>query len=311
MSFLVAKWEGVVPEPGLYLGTPEERYHDDPTPEPSLSASVAKIAFEKALSKAQAAHPRLRLPDYPEDETGEEERSPMWYQDVGSAVHSLSLRAGQQVECAPYQNWRSKDAQQYRAECRNARRITLIPRYYDMAMRMAAKLQPRLIDLMGSDFAAEAMAASRDTKYGYWVRSLLDGTSVDLRQIVELKTTAQDASPAAAGRTVNRNGNVFQSQFYLRNLDNLDPGGMGKRRFNWIFQEFSYPHEIAILHPDPALSSAGDTKVEAAMFLWSKALKSGQWPGYPKESQSVGPEPWMLRDLEERMMMDEELQDAF
>jgi hypothetical protein len=309
MTFLVAKWEGVVPEPGLYLGTPEERYHADPCPDPSLSASVAKIAFDKAMSKAQAAHPRLRLPDYPEDDT-EEERSPMWYQEVGSAVHSLALRSGQDVECSPYRNWRSKDAQQLRAEARNERRILLVPKYYDMAHRMAAKLQPRLFDLMGEDFAAEAMACSKDSKYGYWVRSLFDGTSVDLRRIVELKTTAQDASPAAAQRTVNRNGNHFQSQFYLRNLDNLDPGGMGRRRYNWVFQEFEYPYEIAILHPDPALMSAGDTKVEAAMFLWDKALKSGQWPGYPKESLSVGPEPWMLRDLEERMMMDEELQDA-
>jgi hypothetical protein len=310
VSFLVAKWEGVVPEPGLYLGTPEERYHLDPCPDPSLSAGVAKIAFEKSLSKAQAAHPRLRLPDYPEDEEDEEERSPPWYMDVGAAVHSLALRSGRPVECSPYRDWRTKDAKQYRAECRNERRIPLVPKYYDMAQRMAAKLQPRLTNLMGSDFAAEAMACSRDQKYDYWVRSLFDGTSVDLRQVVELKTTAQDASPAAAQRTVNRNGNHFQSQFYLRNLDNLDPGGMGKRRYNWVFQEFSYPYEIAILHPDPALMSAGDTKVEAAMFLWNKALHADEWPGYPRESLSVGPEPWMLRDLEERMMMDEELQDV-
>ena len=309
MSFLVAKWEGVVPEPGLYLGTPEERYHMDPCPDPSLSASVAKIAFDKCMSKAQAAHPRLRLPDYPEEEV-EEDRSPAWYMEVGSAVHSLALRSGQEVECAPYQNWRTKDAQQYRAECRARRVILLTPKRYDMAQRMAAKLQPKLINLMGSDFAAEAMTCAKDSKYGWWTRSLSDGVSTDLRQIVEVKTTGQDASPAAAQRTVNRNGNIFQAQFHQRTLDSLDPAGVGRRRYNWVFQEFDYPYEVCLLHPDPALMSAGDTKVEAACFLWDKALKSGRWPGYPEESQSVGPEPWMLRDLEERMMMDEELQDA-
>jgi hypothetical protein len=306
MSFAVSRWVGVVPEPGLYLGTPEERYHLDPCPDPSLSSSVAKIAVQKALSKARAAHPRLRLPDYPEEENGDDDASPKWYQEVGSAVHSMALRSGPEIECAPYQNWRTKDAQQYRAEQRAARRITLIPKHYDRACRMAAKLQPILFDLMGKDFAAEAMACSQDEEHGFWVRSLMDGTSVDLREIVEIKTTQMDANPRAAQRTVNRNGNQFQAAFYLRNLDNLDPTGLGKRRYNWLYQEFAYPYEVAILHPDPALLSAGDEEVAMAMRLWRHALETGEWPGYPRQSQSVGPENFMLRDLEERLLMMEE-----
>lgn len=312
MSFLVAQWEGVVPEPGLYLGTPEERYHADPAPEPSLSASVAKIGFTKAMSKARAAHPRLRLPDYPgEDEGDEGGRSPTWYMDVGSAVHSLALRSGKTIEHFEVEHWRKKDDQQRRALSRFEGRIPLKTAHYDIACRMAVKLQPILFDLMGKDFAAEAMACSKDDEHGFWVRSLLDGTSTDLRQIVEVKTTQMDANPRAAQRTVNRNGNQFQASFYLRNLDNLDPTGIGRRRYNWLYQEFEYPYEVAILHPDPALLSAGDEEVAAAMKLWDRALKTGNWPGYPRESIPVGPENFMLRDLEERLLMvDEELQDG-
>jgi hypothetical protein len=306
MSFLVTKWEGVVAEPGLYLGTPEERYHDDPCPDPSLSASVAKIAAQKALSKARAAHPRLRLPDYPEDPDSDDgERSPTWYMEVGSAVHSLSLGWGQDPVEVPVPNWRKKDAQELRALLRAERKIPLLTKHYDLAYRMAAKLRPILIDLMGEDFAPEAMACAKDHEHGFWTRSLSDGASTDLRQIVEVKTTQMDASPRAAQRTVNRNNNQFQAAFHLRTLDSLDPEGRGKRRYNWVYQEFAYPYEVCTLHPDPALLSAGDEEVEMAMRLWRRALETGEWPGYPRKSISVGPENFMLRDLEERLLMDE------
>ena len=307
MSFHVARWEGLVTAPGIYLGTPEERYHDDPCPEPSLSATVAKIAFEKCLSKARAKHPRLRLPDYPEDEE-EEDRNPPWYVDVGSAVHSLALRSGQEVVHVAVKDWRSKDAQRIRAEYRNARCVPLKTKHYDVAQRMATRLQPFLFNLLGTDFAAEAMACSQHGDYGWWLRSLLDGASTDLRVLADVKTTSLDVSPRAAGRTVNRNGNQFQSSFYVKNLDQLDPAGMGRRKFHFVFQEVEYPHEISIVHPDPALMSLGDDQVEASMRLWDRAMKSGEFPGYPQASQSVGPENWAMRELQERLMMDEELQ---
>lgn len=306
MSFHVARWEGVVTQPGLYLGTPEERYHADPCPDPSLSATVAKIGFEKCLSKARAAHPRLRLPDYPEDPPTED-KNPPWYMDVGSAVHSVALRSGPQVVLVQANDWRTKDAQRIRTELRMERCIPLLPKHYDLAMRMATKLQPILFDQLGTNFAAEAMAVSQ-SEYGWWTRSLLDAASPDLRKIVDLKTTALDMSPRQAGRTVNRNGNQFQSSFYERNLDRLDPGGMGRRQFLFIFMEFSYPYEVAIVYPDEALKTVGDQQVDAAMRLWDHGMTTGEWPGYPKEPQPVKPENWTLRELEDHLMMDEALQ---
>lgn len=110
MTVYVAPWEGLVTQPGLYLSTPEERYHSDPCPEPSLSASVAKIALNKAMSKARAAHPRLRDDDYPADLVAaeEEEKVITWYMDVGSAVHTLSLRAGPLITEVRADNWKKR-----------------------------------------------------------------------------------------------------------------------------------------------------------------------------------------------------------
>jgi hypothetical protein len=304
VTFKAAIWEGVVDGPGLYLGTPEERYFADPCPDPSLNASVAKIAYEKCLSKAKAAHPRLRDPDYPED-ADEDDATPSvpWYVDVGSAVHSLALRAGKPVVQVRAKNWRKGDEKELRAALRAERKIPLLTKHYDLAHRMAGRLQPVLINLLGQDFAAEAMACSQ-SEYGWWMRSLMDASSTDLRSIVDLKCTALDMSPRAAGRTMNRNGNTFQSSFYQRNLDQLDPGSMGRRRFTFAFIEFEYPHEIAMVHPDEALKTVGDGEVAAAMRLWDRAMRTGEWPGYPTESQPVSPENWKMRDFEDREMME-------
>jgi hypothetical protein len=306
VTFAVKQWEGVVDGPGLYLGVPEDIYHSDACPEPSLSASVAKIGLQKSMRKARAAHPRLREPDFPEDmDDDETERSPPWYIDVGSAVHSIALGAGQPVVQVRAPNWRKGDAKDMRKALRADRKIPLLTKHYDLAQRMATTLRPVLRDLLGNTWAAEAMACSKDSEYGFWVRSLMDGVSTDLRTIVDVKTTSLDMSPREAGRTVNKNGNTFQSSFYTRNLDNLDPGGMGRRAFCFVFCEVEYPHETAIVHPDEALKTMGDMQVSAACKLWDRALRSGEWPGYPREPQSIGPEGWAMREVESRLAMDD------
>ncbi len=306
MTFAVKQWEGVVDGPGLFLGVDEERYHGDPAPLPSLSASVAKIGLQKSMRKARAAHPRLREPDFPEDmDDDETERSPPWYVDVGSAVHSIALGAGQPVVQVRAPNWRKGDAKDMRKALRADRKIPLLTKHYDLAQRMATTLRPVLRDLLGNTWAAEAMACSKDSEYGFWVRSLMDGVSTDLRTIVDVKTTSLDMSPREAGRTVNSNDNCFQSAFYTRNLDNLDPGGMGRRRFQFLFIEVPYPHEIALVHCDEALSTIGDQEVSAACKLWDRALRTNEWPGYPRESQAIGPEGWAIRKLENRLMADD------
>ena len=302
MAVHVARWEGLVTQPGLYLGTPEQRYHDDPCPEPSLSATVAKIGLNKAMSKARAAHPRLRGLDYPEDllEAEEEEKVIAWFMDVGSAVHSLSLGAGPLITEVKADNWRGKENGQLKKDIRAEGRIPLLTKHWNLAHRMAKRLRPALVNLMGENFPAEVMACAK-SEHGWWIRSLFDGAAPDLRVICDVKATQLDVSPQEAQRTVNRNGNQFQSSFYNYNADRLDPKGMGRRKFVFAFQEMQYPHEIAMVYPDEALKTKGDMEVEAAMRLWDRAMKTGEWPGYPTEPIPVSPENWAIRKMEERL----------
>jgi hypothetical protein len=302
MTFHVAPWEGFVTEPGLYLGTPEERYHSDPCPEPSLSATVAKIALNKAMSKAKAAHPRLRGDDYPQDllDAEDDERVIQWFMDVGSAVHSLSLGAGPSITEIRAPNYKKKDAQELKKEIRAAGRIPLLTKHWNLAHRMAQRLRPVLVNLMGEDFPAEVMACSK-SEHGWWIRSLMDGASPDLRVICDVKTTQLDMSPREAARTVNRNQNAFQSEFYEYNADRLDPGGIGRRKWYFIYQEMDWPHEIAIVYPDEALKTKGRMEVEAAMRLWDRAMKTGEFPGYSLEPLPIAPENWAMRALEMRL----------
>lgn len=306
MSFHAEVWDGLVKGPGLYLGIPAERYHADPTPEPSLSASVAKIAWEKSLRKAKEAHPRLRSPDYPEDPQ-ETDVTPPWYVEVGRAAHTLTLGAGAEPVWVSYSNWRTKDAREERDAIYKEGRIPLLKKHYDLAERMAKEARPFIKELFGAETITEAMICSQEN--GFWRRSLIDVTSVDLRRLGDFKTTSRDMSPLQASRAVSLNGNEFQASFYTRNADALDPDGIGRREFYFVFQEVEYPHELSVVFCDEALKSQGDIEVENAIRLWDRAMKTGNFPGYDRKPYSVGPENWAIRRLEDRLAMDESLRE--
>ena len=60
-----------VTEPGIYADFPVADYFADPTPEPSLTQTLAKLLLERAPIHAKYAHPRLTpvVPD--EDDPAE------------------------------------------------------------------------------------------------------------------------------------------------------------------------------------------------------------------------------------------------
>jgi hypothetical protein len=304
--FLTEIWQGVVSGPGLYLGVPAARYHLDPCPEPSLSASVAKIAFNRSLKHAKAAHPRLRDPDFPEDDDTEE-RSRPWYMEVGSACHTLVLGRGEEPVEIKVPNFRKKDAQEQRDLARAQGKIPLITKHYDIAHRMAAVARPVVENLLGAEFLAESMVCSEEK--GMWRRSLLDAASFDLRNICDLKTTSLEMSPQQAARTVNRANNAFQAAYYIRNADNIDPSGMGRRRFLFAYIETEYPYEMSVVYPDEALMTKADAEVNAACIIWDRAMRTGVWPGYSREPFPIAPENWMMRQFEDRMLMDDTLKE--
>ncbi|MES2724880.1 MAG: PD-(D/E)XK nuclease-like domain-containing protein [Pseudomonadota bacterium] len=303
----VTLWHKEVDGPGLYLGIPMTDYRADPCPVPSLNSSVARLCLERSLAHAAAAHPRITPVEPDEDD---EESSPTRAMDIGSAAHSLAFGIGARIALIHAKNWRTKAAQEARKAAWAAGEIPLLPKELRRAEAMAAISRPIIDDLLGGSLVAEAMMVWRDAK-GFWFRGLIDRMRADARVVIDYKTTGRIASPEEATRLVYSSGAYFQEAFYRRGLDALDPAGVGRRRFCFLYQEQEPPFTACLVELSEAGRSMADEEVQAAINVWQRGLVTGDWPGYPLGPHVASPPDWMMTRWTRRAETDETLNPHF
>lgn len=284
-------WTGAIDGPGLYLGVDMDTYRADPCPAPSLNSSIARLALMRSLAHAKAAHPKIAdIPDDPEDET---EKVITRAMDIGSAAHSLSFGVGAEIAVFHSPNWKKKADQEAKKLAREAGEIPLLAKDYRKAKAMADISGPVIAALLEGSLVAEAMIAWQDPG-GFWRRGLIDRMRADARVVIDYKTTGLLAAPADAAKLVFSQGHYFQEAFYRRGLDVLDPGGRGRRRFCFLYQEQEPPFTLCLIETDEAGRTYGDEQVEVACNLWDEALVTGHWPGYPLGPHIATPPTWLL-----------------
>ena len=106
----------------------------------------------------------------------------------------------------------------------------------------------------------------------------------------DVKTTEASASPQAWGRLLFNMGYDFQDAFYRRGLRKL---GISEEAYLlFVAVEIEPPHPIATHRCGMAAAALADQKVESAIALWGHCLKTGQWPGYGRETAWHDPKPW-------------------
>lgn len=262
--------------PGLYRDFPETDYHADPCPDPSLSRSIAKIIARKSPRHAFVAHPRLN-PDY-----GKKARSDVF--DLGTACHTAVLNKGQGIVPAPFDDWRTNAAKEFREQARARGVVPLLTEQYDRVdtMRDAIMAQlpehglSHLFDHAKGD--SEVMAACIDPVAG-WSRILIDWLTADL-EIWDLKTTDIDLSweDGSIGRYCSSQGFEWQHAFYERTMLNLYPEMEGRLKFRFLICEVKPPFQIYPVElPNDALAKGRDA-VAKACAKWASAKKDGTWP---------------------------------
>ncbi len=296
-------WDGELKGPGLYLGVPMDVYRADPCPAPSLNASVAKLALNRSLAHVAAAHPKVTPVEPDEDD---EEKSPTRAMDIGSAAHALAFGVGASIALIHAKNWKKKADQEAKKAAYEAGEIPLIPKEYRRAKAMADISRPIINDLLGGSIVAEAMMVWRDEK-GFWYRGLIDRMRGDARVVIDYKTTGRIASPEEASKLVYTTDAYFQEGFYRRGLDALDPGGMGRRRFCFLYQEQDAPFTPCLVETSEAGRTAADEMVEASINVWQRGLVTGEWPGYPLGPHIASPPDWLLNRWTHRAETDETL----
>jgi hypothetical protein len=278
--------------PGFHDMTDAE-YHSDPCPQPSLSASIAKVLIGKSPLHAWYAHPKLN-PDY------EPERHSAF--DIGTAAHEALLLGMDRVHVIHAKDWRKAETQAERDEARAAGKIPILAGQYrnlsDMltVAQIAIKQCPDLSGMTLADGRAEQAMVWREGPT--WCRSKMDWIANDHSLIIDYKTTSGSAEPNDWTRTsLVTNGNDLQAAFYRRGVKAIT----GKSAaFVFLVQEIKPPFACSFIGMPPAFLALGEAKLADALDTWARCMKSGHWPGYSPRICWAEPPAWAEMRYQEK-----------
>jgi hypothetical protein len=277
--------------PGIHRDISEDRYHGDPCPEPSLSASLATILLEQSPRHAWHAHPRLN-PQPPAE-------APSRAMDTGSAIHKLILGKGRDLEVVQAADYRTAEARKVRDAARAAGKTPLLVADLEAAEATAIAVQEQLaqteVGRLLEDGIPEATLVWQEP-IGAWCRArvdflpahALDGGHVTL---IDLKTTTGSALPERWATTGFGLGVDVQSAFYARGLRRLVPG-VRSVRFIFVVIEQDPPHAVSLVELSGEAEAQGEQAVETAIRTWQACLKRNEWPAYPPTPQVIEPAPY-------------------
>jgi len=289
--------------PGVY-DMPEADYHADPCPVPSLSASIAKLLIDRSPRHAWHRHPRLNPAHESEDSTTF---------DMGRLAHKLVLGAGGDIAVIDADDWRTAAAKALRDAARAAGKTPVLARQMEQARVMEKAIFRQLAK---HEEARLAFTNGKPEQTIIW-REEIDGVEVWCRARLDwlpnpggnvfddFKSTGVPASAGQWGqRTFWETGCDVQAAFYLRGIKALSrlpansmrgPPLPADPQFRFVVAENEEPFAVAVHTLAPASLAMADRKVDYAMRIWARSLKSDWWPGYPPFTSYLDAPPWQER----------------
>ena len=274
-------------EPGVFE-IPAAAYHADPCPEPSLSASIAKIICQQTPLHAWFAHPHLN----PNFQREEEEKF-----DLGTAAHALLLEGQAGVDVIDAPDWRTKAAREARDAARAAGKLPLLAaRWTDVqGMVKAAREQlaqhKEAADMFTGGKVEQTLIWQQDCgeEDSIYCRARLDSLREDYLAIDDYKTTGASANPEAWTRGLFNSGFDIQAAFYLRGVRAI----FGTQAtFRFAVQENYPPYALSVISLAPDALVIAEKKVLYAIEQWGKCVHENHWPGYPNRICYAGLPPW-------------------
>lgn len=271
----------MITEPGIYEMSAEE-YHLDPCPEPSLSASIAKLLLQDSPLHAWNAHLRLNPHAEADDST---------VRDIGVIAHALLLRdlkiahviRSTNKEGNIVTDYKTKAAREERDGARLAGRVPILECDWTRVQQMIQSVRRQLAihkEARGalSGGHAEQVIIWREDN-GLWCRAMMDynyGSNTPF--IDDLKTRSATSHPDVISRTLFKEGWDIQAAFYLRGYWKLFP--QSDPMFRFICAETYEPHGVSVVSLTPGALVSASKQVEYAIDKFQKCLKSGSWEGY-------------------------------
>lgn len=295
---------------------PAEVYHADPSPEPSLSASLAKIIYGQSCLHAWLAHPRLN-PDYVRVEKDEF--------DLGTTAHDLLLENGTAKICVinpedyPSEpkkkgepgtipkGWTNNAIRAARDQARENGLVPILPANHARVKAMVEEARrfietTELAGIFGDGAPEQSMFAQYE---GAWIRCRSDWITEDRRIILDYKTTDRSANPESWIRS-----SLFSLGYDIQAAANLLLNGLtaGPRdaKFVFLVQETEFPYMCSLVGASPSVVETGRRKFDIAVRMWADCLELETWPGYGSQIAWAEVPPWELARIEERELIEAE-----
>jgi hypothetical protein len=269
-------------------------YHADPSPEPSLTSSIAKILVTQSPMHAWFAHPRLNPHHRPEESEDF---------DRGSAAHSLLLESDDRMVECPFNDWRTNAAKDMRDRVRLEGKLPFLTKHIGPVRKMVeiAKkyLRESELQLRIEDCFAERTVIWETG--GIWKRARFDLQVRHQPILLDYKST-ETADPLSFSRQIIGMGYDVQAAHYLEAFDAMSEVLSIGPTFVFLVQERSEPFACSLVGVDPMMLDLGQQKCEYASKLWKQCLDSGKWPGYPRNIAWASPPAWALENFEQRKL---------
>lgn len=277
---------------GTVMRLPSADYHADPAPEPSLSATLAKLLIKRSPKHAWQASPRLN-PD-----CAQVHKKTF---DIGRAAHRAILGVGDDYEVIPSgllaKNGAAStaEAKAFIAGARDRNVTPLKPDEVEQIEAMRAVAHAHLaecgvtLDPERSELCAVAQVE------GVWCRSMFDNVAWT-GPIWDFKTI-EDASPDACMRAVLNYGYDIQAEHYRA----VWKAATGEDRpFVFIFQEKPAPHAVTLIRLSGSFEAMAKRRAARARKIWADCITANNWPGYPIGMHEVDAPAWLVeREFEE------------
>lgn len=291
-------------EPGIHSNITMAEYLADPCPVPSLSASCALTMIEKSPLHAWQRHPRLGGGDG-DDSTAA---------DTGTVAHDLLLGGEGKITVLPFDNYRTKAAQEARDEARAAGKAPILEadfadtrRMVDAALGFLASSELGDEVLLGACGNGKAEQTLVWCEGDAWCRARPDWLRNDHGIMLHYKSSTGSVRPGEFIRRVFASmGYAFTMAFYARGMIAQE---VGRTRHYVLAQEQKPPYACSLISLSPAMEAIEDSRVARAIALWQKCQALDTWPGYCQRVHYAEPTAWQVAAEEERRA-DEEVCDA-
>ncbi len=275
---------------GHYPNVPEEIYHGQLTPTPSVSSSMLRDIEEFCPLKAW--HNCYLNPDR------EVENSKEF--DIGTATHLAMLEpdllAGQ-IDVLAFDNYRTKAAQEAKEWAYAGGKTPLLQKQFDQIVSMRKALNDhKLTKGVFVGGASEQTYISVDRITGLYLKARIDYVCSNSAYLVDLKSTT-NAKPSKFERAVADNGYYMQAAHYCDVYTAAT--GIEVRNFFFVTIEKDAPHLLSVCALNGDALDYGRKKNRRALDTFARCLATGHWEDYGDTVHYIGLPQWELTRLKQ------------